>query len=121
MTLCANLGECMDHIIIMVIISVFYVIQYMCSQTSYISIALCHTFKTSLAVPPISCSDNLPTIPNGDITYAGGSTNNRPVNATATYSCITGYTLVGVSVRTCGSDGEWSSTTAPVCQSKDPE
>ncbi|XP_064386168.1 uncharacterized protein LOC135334780 isoform X2 [Halichondria panicea] len=67
-------------------------------------------------VPPILCSDDLPTIYNGAITYADGSTNNRPVGATATYSCFNSYTLVGVSVRTCGSDGEWGSTPAPVCQ-----
>ncbi len=68
----------------------------------------------SVAVP---CSDNLPAPTNGAITYAGGSTNNRPVGATATYSCLGDYTLVGVSVRTCGSDGEWSGF-APSCQSK---
>ncbi len=72
-----------------------------------------------LAVRPITCSDNLPTISNGGITYVVGSTNNRPVGATATYTCFGPYTLVGVSVRTCGSDGEWSSTPAPVCQSKE--
>ena len=65
------------------------------------------------------CSDNLSTISNGGITYAGGSTDNIPVGATATYNCFNPYTLVGVSMRTCGSDGEWSSTTAPVCQSKE--
>ncbi|XP_064386154.1 uncharacterized protein LOC135334773 isoform X2 [Halichondria panicea] len=66
-------------------------------------------------VAPV-CSDNLPTISNGGITYAGGSTDNRPVGATANYSCFGPYTLVGEAVRTCGSDGEWSSTPAPVCQ-----
>ncbi|XP_064386156.1 uncharacterized protein LOC135334774 isoform X2 [Halichondria panicea] len=66
-------------------------------------------------VAPV-CSDNLPAISNGAITYASGSTNNRPVGATASYACFNPYRLVGVSVRTCGGDGEWSSTTAPVCQ-----
>ncbi len=79
------------------------------------------TFAPPLTVSPtlVTCSDNLPTISNGAITYTGGSTNNRPVGATASYSCFGDYTLVGVSVRTCGSDGEWSSTPAPVCQSKE--
>ena len=74
-----------------------------------------------LAVAPtsVTCSDDLPTISNRGITYVGGSTDNRPVGATASYSCDTHYTLVGVAVRTCGSNGEWSSTTAPVCQSKE--
>ncbi|XP_064386381.1 sushi, von Willebrand factor type A, EGF and pentraxin domain-containing protein 1-like isoform X2 [Halichondria panicea] len=75
------------------------------------------TLCANLVAPTsVTCSDNLPTISNGGILYAGGSTNNRPVGATASYSCFPPYTLVGVSVRTCGSDGEWSSTTAPVCQ-----
>ncbi len=64
-----------------------------------------------------TCSDNLPAPTNGGITYAGGSTDNRPVGATAVYSCFGPYTLVGVSVRTCGSDGVWSGS-APVCLRK---
>ncbi|XP_064386393.1 CUB and sushi domain-containing protein 3-like [Halichondria panicea] len=70
-----------------------------------------------VAPTSVTCSDNLPTISNGAITYASGSPNNRPVGATATYSCFGDYRLVGVSVRTstCGSDGEWSGS-APVCQ-----
>ena len=69
-----------------------------------------------LTVAP--CSDNLPTISNGGITYDSGSTNNRPVGATATYSCFDSYFLAGVSVRTCGSDGKWNGS-APVCLSND--
>ncbi len=67
----------------------------------------------------VTCSDSLPTFSNGGITYAGGSTGNRPVGATAMYTCISGYTLVGVSVRTCRSDGNWNSSTAPVCEGKE--
>ncbi len=37
----------------------------------------------------------------------------------ASYTCFNPYTLVGVSVRTCGSDGEWSSSQAPVCLGKE--
>ena len=32
----------------------------------------------------------------------------------ATYSCNAGFDLVGVSVRVCGDDGEWSDE-APMC------
>ncbi len=77
------------------------------------------SFTSTVAPTSVTCSDNLPILTNGGITYGGGSTNNRPVGATAEYSCFGNYTLVGVSVRTCGSDGEWSSTTAPVCQCKE--
>ena len=34
---------------------------------------------------------------------------------TATYSCNTGYNLVGDSTRTCQATGEWSGS-APTCQ-----
>ncbi|XP_064386386.1 CUB and sushi domain-containing protein 3-like isoform X2 [Halichondria panicea] len=69
----------------------------------------------------VTCSDILLTISNGAITYAGGSTNNRPVGATGTYTCNTGYTLNGGTTnRTCGSDGMWSGS-APTCQRNCPE
>ncbi|XP_064386377.1 sushi, von Willebrand factor type A, EGF and pentraxin domain-containing protein 1-like isoform X2 [Halichondria panicea] len=74
------------------------------------------TLCANLVAPTsVTCSDNLLAPTNGGITYAGGSTDNRPVGATATYSCITGYTLNGGTTRTCGSDGEWSGST-PTCQ-----
>ncbi len=65
----------------------------------------------------ITCSD-LPSLANGIINYGGaGSTDSRPVNTVATYTCDTGYTLNGGSTRTCGSDGVWSGL-APTCQRK---
>ncbi|XP_064386674.1 sushi, von Willebrand factor type A, EGF and pentraxin domain-containing protein 1-like [Halichondria panicea] len=61
------------------------------------------------------CSD-LPSLTNGMISYSGaGSTNNRPVDTVATFSCDTGYTLNGGATKTCGSDGMWSGLD-PVCQ-----
>ena len=47
-----------------------------------------------------------------------GSVNHTPGTAfgqTATYSCDTGYNLVGDSTRTCQATEEWSGT-APTCQ-----
>ncbi len=41
------------------------------------------------------------------------------MGATATYVCFSAYRLVGMSVRTCASNGTWSSSTVPVCQRKD--
>ena len=66
----------------------------------------------------ITCSD-LPSLTNGNIDYGGaGSTDSRPVDTVATFTCNTGYTLNGGSTRTCGSDGVWSGS-VPVCQSKE--
>ncbi len=115
MTLCANLGESIDSHCLP---SVFYVSHSAFHEFMKPSL-LYHVdnLHSPLAVA-VPCSDNLPAPTNGGITYAGGSTNNRPVNATATYSCIGDYTLFGVSVRTCQSDGEWGSSLAPVCQRK---
>ncbi len=88
-------------------------------ETHNFPIVTLYHVHSPLAVFPIPCSDNLPVIANGSITYGGGSISNIPVGTTATYTCFGPYTLVGVSVRTCGSDGEWSSTAAPVCQGKE--
>ena len=44
------------------------------------------------------------------------SSNSRSYNSTATYSCEDGYSLAGVSVRSCLSSGNWSGD-PPHCQS----
>ena len=47
----------------------------------------------------------------GQVDLTSGITFGR----TATYSCNTGYNLVGDSTRTCQATGEWSGS-APTCQ-----
>ncbi len=59
------------------------------------------------------CSDL--SIDNGVITYNNESPDNRPVGTTATYFCASGYTLSGVSIRTCVNDSNWNGKD-PVCQ-----
>ena len=51
---------------------------------------------------------------NGDITYSSVDANARAVDSTATYSCMTGFTLTGNMIRTCQSDGKWNGTD-PTC------
>ena len=48
---------------------------------------------------------------NGSVTLTAGTT----VEQTATYSCNTGYNLLGDSTRTCQANGVWSGS-APTCQ-----
>ena len=48
---------------------------------------------------------------NGQVTYTAGTL----FGQTATYSCDSGYNLVGESVRTCQATGVWSGS-APTCQ-----
>ena len=47
---------------------------------------------------------------NGQVSHTGGTT----LGQTATYSCNTGYSLVGDSTRTCQSTGVWSGS-VPTC------
>ena len=56
---------------------------------------------------------NLPQPVNGAVMYSS-STIPRPEESTVTYSCNTGYGLVGNSVRMCTSSG-WSGTN-PLCR-----
>ena len=49
----------------------------------------------------------------GTITFSSGTIE----GSVATYSCQAGYNIVGVSERTCQSDGTWSDQ-EPVCESK---
>ena len=48
---------------------------------------------------------------NGQVDHTAGTS----LGQTATYSCDTGYDLVGDSTRTCQATGEWSQS-APTCQ-----
>ena len=48
---------------------------------------------------------------NGSVNHTAGTTSGQ----TATYSCDTGYNLVGESTRTCQAEGNWSGN-APTCE-----
>ena len=51
----------------------------------------------------------LPRPTNGDVAISGAGT-----GATATYTCTTGFDLVGAGTRTCQADGSWSGA-EPAC------
>ena len=74
------------------------------SQTVYIYIY----FHSTL----VDCT-TLNTITNGEVSHLNGTT----FRQTATYSCNTGYNLVGDSTRMCQADGMWSGS-EPTCISK---
>ena len=48
---------------------------------------------------------------NGQVTHVAGTA----LGQTATYSCDTGYNLVGDSTRTCQAEGNWTGSAA-TCQ-----
>ena len=54
---------------------------------------------------------NLTDPANGQVDHTAGTR----FGQTATYSCDTGYNLVGDSTRTCQAEGHWSRS-APTCQ-----
>ena len=57
--------------------------------------------------------DTLADPTNGQVSHTGGTT----FRQTATYSCNTGYNLVGGGNRTCQATGLWSGS-APACQGR---
>lgn len=61
-----------------------------------------------VCAPAAACAQ-LPRPENGDIAFSGAG-----AGATATYSCMTGFDLVGAPTRTCEADGNWSGA-APTC------
>ncbi|XP_064386182.1 sushi, von Willebrand factor type A, EGF and pentraxin domain-containing protein 1-like isoform X2 [Halichondria panicea] len=66
-------------------------------------------WSTSLPVcNPVDCGPL--TIANGAVDTSSGTT----FMMTATYTCNTGYTLIGANTRTCGGDGQWTPD-APTC------
>ena len=61
--------------------------------------------------PTIVLCPNLPNPQNGQVSQQGNKPGNR-----ASYTCNSGYELIGQSTRTCQSNGEWSGV-APTCES----
>ena len=71
-------------------------------------------FKIVLPFPYTAVDCGVLTDPsNGAVDTSSGTT----FMMTATYTCNTGYTLTGDTTRTCGADGQWSSS-APTCNRK---
>ena len=63
-----------------------------------------------LLATAVDCG-NLTDLANGSVNHTLGTT----FGQTVTYSCDTGYNLVGDSTRTCQAAGNWSGS-APTCQ-----
>ena len=67
-------------------------------------------YKYTFFQTVVDCSA-LTNPPNGQVSTTGGTT----FGQNATYSCNTGYNLVGNNTRTCEATGNWSGS-APTCQ-----
>ena len=69
-----------------------------------------HIHDVVLLLTVVNCG--IPANPaNGQVSHTAGTT----LGQTATYSCNTGYNLVGSSTRTCQATRVWSGN-APICQ-----
>ena len=82
--------------------SLVQVITYVVEETSNIPIVFFFPIV-------VSCG-TLANPANGQVGHTGAT-----YGQTATYSCNTGYNLVGSSIRTCQATGVWSGS-APSCQ-----
>ena len=71
----------------------------------------CITLVIFFILAVVDCG-NLNDPDNGQVIHATVTT----FGQTATYSCNSGYNLVGDSTRTCQAEGEWSGS-VPTCQS----
>ena len=78
---------------------------YTCARSNFYESDIIHSLV-------VSC-DALTDPANGQVSHSNITT----FGQTATYSCDTGYNLVGSSTRTCQADGMWSEN-APTCNSE---
>ncbi len=69
--------------------------------------------------PPYFCSDYVADVCPTLVAPANGNVSQgaNEYGDTAVYSCNTGFTLIGVRIRTCLDGGQWSGN-APVCEGK---
>ena len=70
------------------------------------------THETSFHSTVVDC-ETLNNPANGQVSHPDGTT----FTQTATYSCDTGYNLMGDNTRTCQADGMWSGN-QPTCMSE---
>ena len=71
---------------------------------------LCRNLRNIFLILTVDCG-TLTDPTNGQVDHTAGTT----VGQNATYSCNTGYNLVGDSTRTCQATGNWSGS-VPTCQ-----
>ena len=73
-----------------------------------------HSPFHSVPPPPVVDCGVLDDIPDGAVSTPQGTL----YGATASYSCNTGYRLVGNGTRECRADGRWSGEEPPYCGSE---
>ena len=84
------------------------VISYQLEPTNFVELNMYVYFRSTI----VDCG-TLNTATNGQVSHLNGTTFGQK----ATYSCNTGYNLLGENSRTCQADGMWSGS-EPTCISE---
>ena len=69
-----------------------------------------HEYFKDVLITELRCSVSEIASPDNGQVFIDGST--------ATYTCNTGYTLVGSATRRCENSGDWLPSVQIICQSK---
>ncbi len=87
------------------------------NRCSYIQCLLCTIISLTQLFSFIAQCPELPSFPNGAITYFPDFIPDFNDGTVATYRCNPGFFLVGIPTRTCSISSTWAGQ-PPVCQRK---
>ncbi len=108
-------AKCTRYVVICMTVHVSHLWVWTCTHLCVISLC-CLIFYVQLFSFIAQCPE-LPSIPNGAITYFPDFIPDYDDSTVATYRCNPGFFLVGIPTRTCSISMTWAGQ-PPVCQRK---